>query len=78
VNEAETRAELIDPALAAAGWGVVSGSRIAGVLAGLEQSLLRRAFRGELSGGKITRREGAQAILWTLRAWQRVSPSRIR
>jgi type I restriction enzyme, R subunit len=28
VNEAETRAELIDPALRAAGWGVVEGSRI--------------------------------------------------
>jgi type I restriction enzyme, R subunit len=28
VNEAETRAELIDPALAAAGWGVIEGSRI--------------------------------------------------
>lgn len=28
MNEAETRAEHIDPALAAAGWGVVSGSRI--------------------------------------------------
>ena len=28
MNESETRAELIDPALAAAGWGVVSGSRI--------------------------------------------------
>lgn len=28
MNEAETRAELIDPALAAAGWGVVAGSRI--------------------------------------------------
>lgn len=27
MNEAETRAELIDPALAAAGWGVVNGSR---------------------------------------------------
>lgn len=27
MNEAETRAELIDPALAAAGWGVVDGSR---------------------------------------------------
>jgi len=27
LNEAETRAELIDPALAAAGWGVVDGSR---------------------------------------------------
>jgi type I restriction enzyme R subunit len=28
MNEAETRAEHIDPALAAAGWGVVSDSRI--------------------------------------------------
>src|SRR3954464_2726379 len=28
MNEAETRAEQIDPALAAAGWGVVEDSRI--------------------------------------------------
>ena len=28
MNEAETRAELIDPALKAAGWGVVHGSRV--------------------------------------------------
>ena len=28
MNEAETRAELIDPVLASAGWGVVEGSRI--------------------------------------------------
>lgn len=28
LNEAETRAELIDPALTAAGWGVVDGSRV--------------------------------------------------
>ena len=28
MNESETRAELIDPALTAAGWGVVSGSRV--------------------------------------------------
>ena len=28
MNEAETRAEYIDPALKAAGWGVVEGSRI--------------------------------------------------
>src|SRR5260370_3025543 len=30
MNEAETRADYIDPALAAAGWGVVEGSRIRG------------------------------------------------
>jgi type I restriction enzyme R subunit len=29
MNEAETRAELIDPALKAAGWGVIEGSRVA-------------------------------------------------
>lgn len=28
MNEAETRAEHIDPTLRAAGWGVVEGSRI--------------------------------------------------
>src|ERR1700744_676381 len=30
MNEAETRAELIDPALAAAGWGVAEGTRVGG------------------------------------------------
>ena len=28
MNEADTRAELIDPALLAAGWGVIEGSRV--------------------------------------------------
>ena len=28
MNEAETRAEIVDPALRAAGWGVVEGSRV--------------------------------------------------
>jgi type I restriction enzyme, R subunit len=28
VNEAETRAEHVDPALKVAGWGVVEGSRV--------------------------------------------------
>ena len=28
MNEAETRAELIDPALKSAGWGVVESSRV--------------------------------------------------
>ena len=28
MNEAEARAELIDPALKAAGWGVIEGSKI--------------------------------------------------
>ena len=28
MNKAETRAELIDPVLKAAGWGVIDGSRV--------------------------------------------------
>ncbi|MBU2724025.1 type I restriction endonuclease subunit R, partial [Acidithiobacillus ferridurans] len=28
MNEADTRAQLVDPALKAAGWGVVEGSRV--------------------------------------------------
>ena len=31
MNESEIRAELIDPALKAAGWGVVEGSRTGGL-----------------------------------------------
>ena len=44
MNEAETRAEHIDPALTAAGWGVVEGS------------VVRREFRitqGRLQGGGV-------------------------
>ena len=55
MNEAETRAEHIDPALSAAGWGVVEGSSI------------RREFRiteGRLvGGGKRTRAEIADYVL---------------
>ena len=32
MNETETRAEHIDPALKAAGWGVVAGSRIRSII----------------------------------------------
>lgn len=63
MNEAETRAEHIDPALKAAGWGVVEGSRIRceatqrlaslyerklAALEALKKSLLHRAFTGQL------------------------------
>jgi type I restriction enzyme R subunit len=47
MNESETRAELVDPALAAAGWGVVEGSRI------------RREYQiapGRIEGGARPRR----------------------
>jgi type I restriction enzyme R subunit len=48
MNEAETRAELIDPALKAAGWGVVEGSRVAreyGITAGRLEGAGRRGKR---------------------------------
>ena len=56
MNEAETRAEHIDKQLAAAGWGVVEGSRIRretiyqrklAALAELKKALLHQAFAGE-------------------------------
>ncbi len=48
MNEAETRAELIDPALKAAGWGAVDGSRVAreyGITAGRLEGAGRRGKR---------------------------------
>ncbi len=53
MNEAETRAELIDPAIAAAGWGAVDGIQ-AKHLAALKQSILHKAFRGP---GELTAKE---------------------
>ena len=55
MNEAETRAEHIDPALKAAGWGVVEGSRI------LREHAITQ---GRLQGaGKRTRAEVADYVL---------------
>jgi type I restriction enzyme R subunit len=51
MNEAETRAEHIDPALKAAGWGVVEGSRILrehGITQGRLQGG-RQAGQGEIA-----------------------------
>jgi type I restriction enzyme, R subunit len=54
MNEAETRAELIDPALRDAGWGVVDGSRV-----GREV-----ITQGRLQGaGKRTERDIADYVL---------------
>ena len=55
MNEAETRAEHIDPALKAAGWGVVEGSRILREH-GITQGRL-------LGGGKRARAEIADYVL---------------
>ncbi|MDA3869546.1 MAG: hypothetical protein PF589_06300 [Gammaproteobacteria bacterium] len=51
MNEAETRAELIDPDFKAV--GVVDGSRVRReVITLLKQSLLQKAFSGELPADK--------------------------
>ena len=53
MNEAETRAELIDPALKVAGWGVVDGSRVRrevitlGRLQGAGQGIIQRDLHAE-------------------------------
>ena len=55
MNEAETRAEHIDPALKAAGWGVVEGSRIL-----REHAITQGRLQG---GGKRARAEVADYVL---------------
>ena len=47
MNEAETRAEYIDPALKAAGWGVVEGSRVRREYAILPGRIEGRGRRGK-------------------------------
>ena len=55
MNEAETRAEHIDPALKAAGWGVVEGSRVL-----REHGITQGRLQG---GGKRTKAEIADYVL---------------
>ena len=55
MNEAETRAEHIDPALKAAGWGVVEGSRVL-----REHSITQGRLQG---GGKRAKAEIADYVL---------------
>jgi type I restriction enzyme R subunit len=52
MNEAETRAEHIDPALKAAGWGVVDGSRVLrehGITLGRLQGRRQGAAQAEIA-----------------------------
>ncbi len=52
MNEAETRAELIDPKLKACGWGVVEGSKV------LREGMLYQITEGKIQtgGGKWQKR----------------------
>ena len=49
MNEAETRAEHIDPALAAAGWGLVEGSRIRREELSGETQILKSIYQQKLT-----------------------------
>ena len=72
MNEAETRAEHIDPALAAAGWGVVEGSRVLrefGITQGRLQGRGKRA-RAEVADYVLVYRNTRLAVI-EAKAWTR-------
>ena len=68
MNEAETRAELIDPALKLAGWGVVTDSRVRReqiTLGRLEGAALERGGNvAEVGGGGAGGAGQARAGAW--------------
>jgi Holliday junction resolvasome RuvABC endonuclease subunit len=59
MNEAETRAEHIDPALKAAGWGVVDGSRIR-----REYHITLGRLEGQGRRAKLSRRSPISMTYW--------------
>lgn len=72
MNEAETRAEHIDPALKAAGWGVVDGSRILrehGITLGRLQGSAKRA-RAEIADYVLVYRNTKLAVI-EAKAWNK-------
>ena len=76
MNEAETRAEHIDPALKAAGWGVVEGSRILrehGITLGRLQAGGGRRARGkaEIADSVLVYRNTLLAVI-EAKAWHKL------
>lgn len=74
MNEAETRAEHIDPALAAAGWGVVEGSRVLreyGITQGRLQGAGKRA-RAEIADYVLVYRNTKLAVI-EAKAWDKAA-----
>ncbi len=72
MNEAETRAEHIDPALKAAGWGVVEGSRVLrehGITLGRRQGAGRRA-KAEIADYVLVYRNTKLAVI-EAKAWDK-------
>jgi type I restriction enzyme R subunit len=72
VNEAETRAEYIDPALKAAGWGIVKGSRVLrehGITLGRLQGGGKRA-KGEIADYVLMYRNTKMGVV-EAKAWDK-------
>ena len=72
MNESETRAELIDPALAAAGWGVAAESRVRREFITLGPSLRSVGiFEPDLGGCYIESKGffGANGVIWAENLW---------
>ena len=68
MNEAETFAEHIDPALAAAGWGKVEGSRVLrehNITAGRLQGAGKRA-RADISDYEHRPRRPGRRVIYTI------------
>ena len=74
MNEAETRAEHIDPALKAAGWGVVEGSRVLrehGITLGRLQGNAKRA-KAEIADYVLVYRNTKLAVI-EAKAWDKLA-----
>jgi len=67
MNEAETRAEHIDPAVAAAGWGTVEGSRIR-----REYPITLRRLEGHGRRGKALSAD--YVLIFATRSWASSRP----
>ena len=73
MNEAETRAEHIDPALKAAGWGVVEGSRVLrehGITLGRLQGRRQSAAKAEIADYVLVYRNTKLAVI-EAKAWDK-------
>ena len=73
MNEAETRAEHIDPALKAAGWGVVEGSRVLrehGITLGRLQGSAGKRTKGDIADYVLVYRNTKLAVI-EAKAWDK-------
>ena len=72
MNEAETRADHIDPALKAAGWGVVDGSRIRREFAITLGRIEGNRRRGKaLTADSVLEYRNTKLVIVEAKAWRR-------